>query len=123
VLHVESDDMTTVPVGDRYVVPLRHQEGRMTVASCALIPYGTTWGDALLAAAGPGHPPVGGDAATALPGYAPIDLGSGWSPTGIVVAVLGAALALALLGAAVVGLRRARAEAGSGRAATHRPGR
>ena len=76
-----------------------------------------------LAAAGPGHAPVDGPAASGLPGYAPIGLGSGRTPAGVVLAATGAALALTLLAAAGVGLRRACVEARARRAAMSRSGR
>lgn len=130
VLHVVSDSEAGPGTGV-YVLPLNRRDGRLAGDGCALSGTGpgldSDLARGILAAAGPGHAPVDGPAASGLPGYAPIDLGSGWSPTGVVLAVLGAALALALLGAAVVGLRRARAEARaearSGRAAMHRSGR
>ncbi|WP_207555720.1 hypothetical protein [Intrasporangium flavum] len=122
-LHAETDDVTTVPEGDRYVVALQTRDGRLLVSPCALAAYGTTEADAVLAAAGPGHAPTDGAAATALPGYAPVELGSGWSPAAVGFALMGAALVLALLVAAGVGLRRARVEARARRLAMSRPAR
>ncbi|WP_323099673.1 hypothetical protein [Intrasporangium sp. YIM S08009] len=114
VLHVASDS-DAMPSTGVYVLPLVVQEGRLVGDGCALSGTGpgldSDLARGILAAAGPGHAPADGDAATALPGYAPVDLGSGWSPAGVVFALMGAALALALLVAAVGGLRRARVEA------------
>lgn len=127
VLHVVSDS-EAMPGTGVYVLPLTRRDGRLAGDGCALSGTGpgldSDLARGILSAAGPGHAPVDGPAASRLPGYAPIDLGPGWSPTGVVLAVLGAALALAVLRATVVGLRRARAEARSEarsrRAATHR---
>ena len=120
VLHVASDSLA-MPSTGVYVLPLVVNDGRLEGDGCALSGTGPGLGSDLargiLAASGPGHAPAEGTAATALPGYAPIDLGPGWSPAGVVVAVLGAAVALALLAVAVVGLRRARVEARARRVA------
>ncbi len=85
----------------------------------AVARHRATW-PLVVMAAGPGHAPAEGQTATALPGYAPIDLGSGWGPAAVVTALMGAALALALLLAAVVVLRRARVEARARRVETGR---
>jgi hypothetical protein len=114
VLHVVSDS-EAMPSTGVYVLPLVVQDGRLVGDGCALSGTGpglhSDLARGILAAAGPGHAPAQGPTATALPGYAPVDLGSGWSPAGVVLALTGAALALAVLLAAVVGLRRARVEA------------
>ena len=126
VLHVVSDS-EAMPGTGVYVLPLTREDGRLAGDGCALSGTGpgldSDLARGILAAAGPGHAPVDGPAASGLPGYAPVELGSGWSPAGVVLALTGAALALALFVAAGVGLRRAHVEARARRVAMSRSAR